>query len=57
VRTAGQSRAQARAAERSRANAELCKVPLTEWLAMSRTERHRRAREARRLLTEEADRG
>lgn len=32
----------ARIAARRQANADLCKVPLTEWLALSRTERKRR---------------
>lgn len=30
-----------RVAERQRANAELCGVALTEWLALPRTERRR----------------
>lgn len=38
---------------RQRANAELCGLPLTEYLALPRRERKRRVRAAR----EEADRG
>lgn len=36
-----------RVAARRQANAEECNVPLTEWLALSRTERKRRLAAAR----------
>jgi hypothetical protein len=41
------SRTQRRTDERQQANARLVGLPLTEWLALPRAERHRRARAAR----------
>jgi hypothetical protein len=43
----------ARLADRVAANAELCKVPLSEWVAMTRRERRSRLQAARK----EQDRG
>lgn len=48
VRLDGQNvRAAARTAERQRANAALCKMPITEWLALPRAEKKRRLAAAR----------
>lgn len=40
----------ARAAERVVANAALCRLPLTEWLALSRAERRTRLAAARKAV-------
>lgn len=41
------ARTKRRAADRAVLNAAMCKVPLTEWAAMTRRERRRRLAQAR----------
>jgi hypothetical protein len=42
-----EARQQRRAAERDRANAELCKLPYTDWQALTKAEKKRRIAAAR----------
>jgi hypothetical protein len=48
-------RAMGRIAKRRRANAELCRMPLTEWLALTRAERKTRLQAARKQQAERTD--
>jgi hypothetical protein len=41
-------RAMGRLAKRQQANAELCRMPLTEWLALTHAERKERLQQAKR---------
>jgi hypothetical protein len=41
------TRAERRAADRVRLNAAMCKVPLADWVAMTRRERRRRLAQVR----------